>query len=72
MTNEEKQYCVNNLVSLVIIDLGLKYPKKSKTDLLSEFLGSNTYSLMCDYKTELWKEGPGYILDMYIEEKGLK
>lgn len=72
VTQDGKAYCAHNLVVMVIETLHSIYPNISNEKLLSEFSQSKTYSLLYDFKTRLWAEGPDYILGLYAEEKGVK
>lgn len=67
-----KAYCAHNLVVMVINTLHTLYPDISNESLLSEFSQSKTYSLLYDFNTRLWAEGPDYILGLYAQEKGIK
>lgn len=33
-----------------------------------QFAESNTYEMLFDFDTAVWKEGPDYLLDLYEEE----
>lgn len=68
MRKVEKQYCINNLTALVAMKLNDEYKIKDKTKALRDFMSSKTYSLLIDVSTELWKEGPDYIICLYKEE----
>lgn len=68
-TKEIKEYCMHNLVSMVVEKLHAHYPQYSEIDLISEFSQSRTYALLFDLETGLWKEGPDYILSLYTKEK---
>lgn len=69
---DSKAYCAHNLVVMVINTLHSIYPNISNEELLSEFSQSKTYSLLYDFKTRLWAEGPDYILGLYAKEKGVR
>lgn len=69
MTRNQKDYCINNLTSLVIDKLSRENPGKSNIELAAEFLSSHTYELLADHETRLWAEGPDYIIGLYQEEK---
>lgn len=64
-----KEYCMHNLVSMVVEKLHTRYPQYSETDLMSEFSQSRTYALLFDSETGLWKEGPDYIISLYEKER---
>jgi len=66
MKNESKHYCINGLVSMVVSDyLAKDFPNKTNVELLTMFLSSRTYELMCNLDTRLWAEGPLYIYETY-------
>lgn len=68
-TKEVKEYCMNNLVSMIVEKLHTRYPQYSEIDLMSEFSQSRTYALLFDSETGLWKEGPDYIISLYEKER---
>ena len=68
-TKEIKEYCMHNLVSMVVEKLHARYPQNSEIDLMCEFSQSKTYALLFEPETGLWKEGPDYILSLYTKEK---
>lgn len=65
-----KEYCAYNLVTMVIESLCELFPSASRNQLLTTFSQSKTYSLLYDFETRLWAEGPDYILEMYAKETG--
>lgn len=72
VSKEGKEYCMHNLVSMVIGKLCLIYPQLSADELLFTFSKSKTYRKLFNPETRLWAEGPDYILGLYAEEKGVK
>lgn len=72
LKNNQKEYCANNLASMVISQLRKLYPEVRYSKLVSDFIDSKTYDLLYDFETGMWAEGPGYILNEYLEEKKLK
>lgn len=68
-TKEIKEYCMHNLVSMVVEKLHFCHPQYSEIDLMCEFSQSKTYALLFEPETGLWKEGPDYILSLYTKEK---
>lgn len=69
LRNDQKEYCANNLASMVITRLRQLYPEVRYSKLVSDFIDSKTYDLLYDFETGLWAEGPGYILNEYLEER---
>lgn len=68
-TKEVKEYCMHNLVSMVVEKLHFCHPQYSEIDLMCEFSQSKTYALLFEPETGLWKEGPDYILSLYSKER---
>lgn len=68
-TKEIKEYCMHNLVFMVVEKLHTRYFQYSEIDLMSEFSQSRTYALLFDSETGLWKEGPDYIISLYERER---
>lgn len=71
-TKEAKEFCAHNLVSMVISDIKEYFPNTPENQILSDFTSSKTYSELFREETGLWAEGPDYIINMYLEEKGIK
>lgn len=69
MKLERKQYCMHNLLSMVMEKLIIVFPHEKEEDLMADFTQSDTYRKLLDEKTRLWAEGPDYILNLYYEEK---
>jgi len=69
ISNDKKEYCANNLASMVIAKLKKTYPNERFSKLVSDFMGSKTYELLYDFDTGMWAEGPDYIFEWYLEEK---
>lgn len=68
-TKEIKEYCMHNLVAMVINKLCMCNSKYSEIDLISNFSQSRTYALLFDSETGLWKGGPDYIISLYEKER---
>lgn len=71
-TKEAKEFCAHNLVAMVINDICEYFPGMSEDQILSEFTASKTYSELFREENGLWAEGPDYIINMYLDEKGIK
>lgn len=69
VTNGQKLYCANNLTAMVLRNLSMDYPEKTQKELFKFFSGSKTYSLLYDFQTGLWKEGPDYLISLFLKEK---
>lgn len=68
---EVKEFCAHNLVVVIMQDIKEYFKEMSDEEILSDFTSSKTYSALFREKTGLWAEGSDYILNMYLEEKGL-
>ena len=71
VTSEVKEFCAHNLVAIIMQDIKEYFSEMSDEELLSDFTASGTYSKLFGEKNGLWAEGPDYILNMYLEEKGV-
>ena len=71
VTKEVKEFCAHNLVSVIIRDIKEYFPDTDDTQILANFTSSATYSNLFREETGLWAEGPDYIMNMYLEEKGV-
>ena len=58
-----KQYCINNLVAMIVETLSEDTCTDSDA-MLAQFTQSKTYELLCDVKTGLWTQGPDYIISI--------
>ena len=62
--------------AVYIMELMLSdYAKKhsiSFDEAMKLFVFSNTYKVLFDYETGVWKEGPNYILGLFENEMGNK
>lgn len=65
----DTQDCMNSLVMMVVATIRKNNPGMDATKILEDFVGTETYALLCDTETGLWEEGPGYIIDVWNEEK---
>ena len=65
VAEEDKKLCADRLVRMILDDL----MRNNRKDLIDSFKTSDTVKLLYDFKTELWKERPNYILERYADEK---
>lgn len=71
VTKEVKEFCAHNLVAIIINDIKEYFPDADENQILSEFTLSETYTQLFREETGLWAEGSDYIINLYLEEKGL-
>ncbi len=64
-----KQYCINNLVMMIVETIQMKRPDLDSNTILEQFTRSRTYGLLYDTETGLWTEGPDYIIGLWREEQ---
>ena len=69
---EQKEYCAHNIVSMIVSDAVHYFPNISSDVFMNEFILSQTYKRLFDFKNGLWEKAPDYILNLYLEEKGLR
>lgn len=72
VTKAGKEYCMHNLVSMIVEILAEEHSSTPINQHLIDFSQSKTYAKLYDYKTRLWAEGPDYILGLYAEEKNIR
>ena len=65
---DQKVFCANNLVGMIVSGLMEMNPKESQPEIMSRFCKSETYKQLYDFKTELWKEGPDYLAFLWEHE----
>lgn len=70
VTSEVKEFCAHNLVAIIMQDIKEYFKEMTDEELLSDFTASGTYAELFRAENGLWAEGPDYILNMYLEEKG--
>lgn len=66
ISDKEKEYCAVS----VMRRMAEKYAAKNKMnfeDALLLFTGSSVYDALFDYETDIWKEGPDYLMDLFEE-----
>lgn len=67
VSDKRKDACAVNLMRSMLV----KYAQKHNIpfeDAMLQFTESVTYESLFDFDTEIWKEGPDYLLDVYEEE----
>lgn len=67
ISDKRKNACAVNLMRSMLV----KYAQKHNIpfeDAMLQFTESVTYETLFDFDTEIWKEGPDYLLDVYEEE----
>ena len=69
VTKGQKLYCANNLVAMVIQNLLDDAPDVPQEEMFKQFGSSQTYRQLYDFKTELWKEGPDYLIWLFQQER---
>ena len=70
--NSQKEYCANNIASYIITQLRIKYPTIRDSKLISDFMMSNTYDMLYNFKTYFWAESYDYVLEEYLNECSYK
>ena len=62
-----KNACAVKLMRNMLVKYALKHNISSEEAML-RFAESMTYDLLFDFNTEVWKEGPDYLLSLYEDE----
>jgi len=66
-TEEQRKYAVDITVTLVVEELAEQLGVDS-SKVLTDFVASNTGTLLYDESSKLWWNGPSYIAEMYKKE----
>ena len=69
VTEEQKKFAIDLLTTLVVEEISDKLDIEP-SKVLNEFIASETGKLLYDESSKLWWNGPSYIANMYLEEKG--
>ena len=67
ITEETEKNAVDLTITMVIDELAEDMNRRP-TELLPEFLASNTGKLLYDESSKLWWSGPSYIAEMFKDE----
>lgn len=71
VSTEVKEFCAHNLVAIIMQDVKEYIKGMTDEEIMADFTASKTYSELFRENTGLWAEGSDYILNLYLEEKGL-
>ena len=66
-TEEQRKYAIDITVTLVVEELAGQLGVDS-SQVLTDFIASNTGTLLYDESSKLWWNGPSYIAEMYKKE----
>lgn len=67
ISDEQKEMCAVRVMRSMLED----YTDENSVvfeEALLKFASSNTYKMLFDYSTGIWKEGPDYLAGLYQEE----
>lgn len=64
ISNEVKELCAITTMRDAVNSLAMR-EKISFEDAMFQFADSAVYETLFDYDTEVWKEGPVYLLELY-------
>lgn len=70
-TKEAKEFCAHNLVAVIMHDIKEYFPETDENQIMADFTSSETYSQLFREETGLWAEGSDYIINLYLEERGI-
>lgn len=69
MINDEAfENIIHSIVANVCVELMSYFKDQDCFEVVKQFSQSRTFKNLYDKKTELWKEGPDYILEEYLRE----
>ena len=69
LSTEQKNFAVDSIVTLTVEEIA-KATGDDPTSVLYDFVASRTGMLLYDESSKLWWNGPSYVADMYLAEKG--
>ena len=64
ISDSQKNSCAIKTMRTMLLKLSERTNKPFETVLL-EFTKSTVYEALFDFETEIWKEGPDYLLELY-------
>ncbi len=64
ISEERKNSCAIKTMRTMLLKLS-ESSKRPFEELLLEFSKSSIYDALFDFETEIWKEGPDYLLSLY-------
>lgn len=67
LSKERMDYTIDLLIAMVVEELAEETGRDRK-DVLIDFLSSKTGKFLYDETTKLWRSGPSYIAEMYMQE----
>ena len=67
LSKERMDYTIDLLIAMVVEELAEEIGRDRK-DVLIDFLSSKTGKFLYDETTKLWRSGPSYIAEMYMQE----
>lgn len=67
LSKERMDYTIDLLIAMVVEEIAEETGKDRK-DILIDFLASKTGKFLYDETTKLWRSGPSYIAEMYMQE----
>ena len=67
ITKDMMDYTIDSLITMTVEELESDLDKK-QSDILCDFLQSDTCRLLCDTSLKIWWNGPTYLAEMYLEE----
>jgi len=68
MKKSEIDNLIHSMVATIVLDLFDILKDKDCFVIMDEFSKSRTFKNLFNYKTELWKESPDYIIEEYFDE----
>ena len=67
MNSDKKKFCADLILSDAIQDLAEK-ESITISEARTKIIRSKAFKALYDYETNLWQEGPDYLLSYYLEE----
>lgn len=70
MNKNQIENLVHRMVSKISLELLDIFKCEDCFQVIEKFSKSRTFEKLFDFKTELWRESPDYIIECYLEELG--
>jgi hypothetical protein len=66
ISTEQKNFCAIRLMRTMLVKYAEKHDLSFEEAMLT-FSESSAYALLFDFETEVWKEGPDYLMMLFEE-----
>lgn len=67
LENDQKELCAITVMRMMLEDYSIKKGILFE-EALCQFAASPTYMMLFDFSTGLWREGPDYLCDTFVQD----